>query len=103
MTKQKHPPGPYVVDNQGPGCGIYLLSGSGEVMAAFPPLTRGVVLAIAYRIKLALECHDDLLAACELVLSEHECYPFYESYGNADQALAACEAAIAKATGREGS
>ena len=46
---------------------------------------------------------QELLAACKLVLSEHERKPFYESHSNADRALAACEAAIAKATGREGS
>ena len=97
MTKQKHPPGPCVVDNQGPGCGIYLLSGSGEVMAAFPPLTRGVVLAIAYRIKLALECHDDLLAACEAVVWQGSVHRAFR--GESVDALAACEAAIAKAKG----
>ena len=101
MADGKHTPGPYTIGVK--GCPLCIVGAEGVIMAAGGSANSPRNVADMERIKLALSCHDDLLAACELVLSEHECYPFYESYGNADQALAACEAAIAKATGREGS
>ena len=112
MADSKHTPGPWKVDNgAAENFDIGVHSG--------PPWARGSkwLASVMWRkdkkpfaVRAEAEANaaltaaaPDLLAACELVLSEHECYPFYESYGNADQALAACAAAIAKATGREGS
>jgi len=97
MAEQKHTPGPYTVEDTG-FAGL-LVMGKGREAVAYLSRAELRGLANAYRIKLALECHDGLVAACELVLSEYESQPFHESRSNAYRALAACEAAIAKAKG----
>ena len=102
MAEQKHTPGPYTVEDTG-FAGL-LVMGKGREAVAYLSRAELRGLANAYRIKLALECHDGLVAACEDAMDEIVAGEFETDYSDElpnpiTNLLAALREQIAKAKG----
>ena len=103
MADGKHTPGPYTIGVK--GCPLCIVGAEGVIMAAGGSANSPRNVADMERIKLALSCHDDLLAACELA-SEDWADCGHDGGGTplpTPEYITLARAAIAKAKGGEGS